>query len=55
MHRSKLETKKQRCIESSFPPSEKMDAPASAGFSGAIKIGDISDFIAPAQACVVGE
>jgi len=54
MHRSKLETKKQRCIESSFPPSEKMDAPASAGFSGAIKIGDISDFIAPAQACVVG-
>lgn len=31
-----------------------MDAPASAGFSGAIKIGDISDFISPAQACVVG-
>jgi len=31
-----------------------MDAPASAGFSGAVKIGDISDFIAPAQACVVG-
>ena len=49
-------TKNSAGIDSSLlsPPQKKMDAPASAGFSGAIKIGDISDFIAPAQACVVG-